>query len=302
MVQRVLSAKDLNHGRWGALFAGLLKLPVIYIMVFPGTMARVLYNDEGGLIRGTLENADDVYPSLIFDLMPVGLTGLMFAGLMAAMASSISATLNSASTLITMDFVRTIFPKLTSKQLVTVGKFSTVVLIILGAIIAPSVAMFPSLFDYLQFVISYIAPPVVAVFLTGLFWKRANAHGAFSAFMVGFVALIFLVFVSGPTIADTLLAYYPAASTIMYTDRAGDQIIHFLYIAPALFLLCTIVMIVVSLMTSPPPAEKIEAYVWKKELFDQETQELQGVPWYQNFRYLSIILLIITAIIVISYW
>lgn len=300
MVQRVLSAKSLNHGRWGALFAGLLKLPVLFIMVFPGTMARVLYNDDGGTIRGTLADANEVYPSLIFDLMPVGLTGLMFAGLLAAMASSISATLNSASTLVTMDFVRNIRPDLTSKQLVTVGKVSTFVLVILGAFIAPLVERFDSLFDYLQFVISFISPPVVVVFLCGLFWKRANAQGAFSAFMVGFVLMLILLNFLSP-ITEALVANIPGAESFVYFNDSGEPVMHFLYIAPILALICFVVMVTVSLSTAPPPANKTEGLIWTKQIYREETEELAGLPWYKNFRYLSIILLIITAIIVYIY-
>ena len=119
MVQRVLSAKDLNHGRWGALFAGLLKLPVLFIMVIPGVIAIVLFSDldvsflnyaitkdGAGVICANLADCPNMtYPVLIYKLLPTGVLGLVIAGLLAAMSSSISATLNSASTLITMDFV-----------------------------------------------------------------------------------------------------------------------------------------------------------------------------------------------------
>ncbi|MDX2302896.1 MAG: sodium:solute symporter [Microscillaceae bacterium] len=307
MVQRTLSSKDLNHGRWGALFAGLLKLPVLFIMVFPGTMARVLYNDEGGLLGKTLERADQVYPSLIFDLMPTGLLGLMLAGLLAAMASSISATLNSASTLVTMDFVKNINPSLTSKQLVTVGKIATIVLVILGACVAPLVEQFDSLFKYLQFVLAYICPPIVVAFLAGVFWKRATADGAFASFIVGFICMILLVvFNSDSTFSQWVLDYIPGAQHVVYyntnADGVKEPVIHFLYIAPALALLSLIVLVSVSLFTSPPSQEQVEAYIWRKSMYDAETKLLVGVPWYENFRYLSVILLIITAILVISYW
>jgi SSS family solute:Na+ symporter len=120
MVQRVLSAKDLNHGRWGALFAGLMKVPVIFFMIFPGVMAIVLFSDldisglnyyatnevgESALCTNLADCPNMTYPVLLYQLLPTGILGLVIAGLLAAMSSSISATLNSASTLITMDFV-----------------------------------------------------------------------------------------------------------------------------------------------------------------------------------------------------
>lgn len=279
MVQRVLGAKDLNHGRWGALFAGLLKLPVLFIMVLPGTMARVLYTGDTQLAK-----ADDVYPTLLFDLLPVGLVGLVLAGLLAAISSSISATLNSASTLITMDFVSKLYPKLTSNQLVRTGQISTVILCILAAAWAPQIRQFDSLFKYLQSVLGYIAPPIVAVFIAGLFWRRANSDGAFASLMFGFIVATFLML-----------------------SRAYDLVpaineIHFLHVAPVLFLACFTVIVVVSLATPAPDDAKISAYIWEKKLYDEETEELKSVVWYKNFRILSVILLILTAILVLKFW
>ena len=140
MVQRVLGAKDLNHGRWGALFAGLLKLPVILIMVIPGVLALLLFHSldiselnyvlTDGSICNDLANCPNLtYPVLLFKLLPTGILGLVVAGLMAAMMSSVSATFNSASTLVTMDFIRNIKPDFTSKQLVYAGQITTVILV-----------------------------------------------------------------------------------------------------------------------------------------------------------------------------
>ncbi len=195
MVQRVLSAKDLNHGRWGALFAGLLKIPVIFIMIFPGVIAIVLFSDldisglnylitnEAGeqVICQNLEDCPNMtYPVMLYQLLPTGLLGLVIAGLLAAMSSSISATLNSASTLITMDFVNKLNPNLSSKQLVRVGQIATVVLVLLAAFWTQYIEQISdSLWEYLQLVLGFIAPPVVAVFLVGLFvFWYAKTHRA----------------------------------------------------------------------------------------------------------------------------
>lgn len=276
MVQRVLGAKDINHGRWGALFAGLLKLPVIFIMVLPGTMARALFPG--------LDNPDMVYPTLIFELLPTGIIGLMVAGMLAAMSSSISATLNSASTLITMDFVTKVRPDLTSKQLVRVGQIATVVLVILATLWAPQILKFDSLFKYLQLVVALIAPPVVVVFVFGLFWKKANANGAFSALIAGFVMAVFIVFCKA---SDAL----PAVANM-----------HFLHIAPIMFGVCAAVLTGVSLAGQAPAPEKLKGYIWTSKLYHEETEELKSVVWYQNFRILSILLLIITAVVVWMFW
>ncbi len=125
MVQRTLAARTLNQGRWGALFAGLLKLPVIFLMVLPGTFARVLYPG--------LDRADAVFPTMVFDLLPDGLRALVLTAMVAAIMSSVDSTLNSASTLVTMDFVKRFRPAFTSKQLANVGRIVTLVFMVFAA-------------------------------------------------------------------------------------------------------------------------------------------------------------------------
>ena len=204
MVQRVLSAKDLNHGRWGALFAGLLKLPVLFIMVIPGVVALVLFKEldigflgyyiegeAGQVLCSRLDECPNMtYPVLIYKLLPVGILGLVIAGILAAMASSISATLNSASTLITMDFVKKINPRMEGKGLVRSGQITTVCLVILAAAWAPQIENFSSLWTYLQLVLAYISPPIAAAFLAGLFIRRVNALGAFVSMLSGYVLVV----------------------------------------------------------------------------------------------------------------
>jgi SSS family solute:Na+ symporter len=273
MVQRVLSAKSVNHGRWGSLFAASLKLPVLFIMVLPGTMAILLYPD--------LPNPDMVYPTLMFDLLPAGLLGVVIAGFIAALMSQIDSTLNSASTLVTMDFIHEMKPDLTSHQLMKVGRIVTFVFMILAAAWAPQIEEFGSLFKYLQRVLSYAVPPVVAMFLVGAFWKKANEKGAFAA-LVGGILLGFLFFLSN--------------------EFLGWTNVHFLYIAPVLFVFCVIILVVVSLMTTSDHPEKAEDYTWTRDFYNAETKELKAMPIYQNYRFLSIVLLVLTMIIVIKFW
>ena len=299
MVQRVLSAKDLNHGRWGALFAGLLKLPVLFIMVIPGVIAIVLftgldvsflnYNITKDGAQVVCENLADcpnmTFPVLIYKLLPTGILGLVIAGLLAAMSSSISATLNSASTLITMDFVSKINPNLTSKGLVRVGQIATVILVILAAGWSPMIeTVASSLWEYLQLVLGYISPPIVAVFIVGLFYKRANGDGAFWSLIIGYLTVILFIIIK-------VLEVAPEATDI-----------HFLHQVPILFVYCAFLNILISNLTAEPPAEKVEKMTWTKEIYKAETAELVGVPWYQNYRILSVILLVLTAAIVIWFW
>ncbi|MEO1049004.1 MAG: sodium:solute symporter [Bacteroidota bacterium] len=329
MVQRVLGARDLNHGRWGALFAGLLKLPVVFIMVVPGVLALILFNTlditalnypvtsfvatqaELDVLVGQLTQASAeysvtevsdgfnvshpcldlsgcsnlTYPVLLFQLLPAGILGLVVAGLLAAMMSSVSATFNSASTLVTMDFVRNIKPDFTSKQLVKVGQVVTAILVVLAAAWVPFIErVSDSLWNYLQLVIAFTSPPAVSTFLLGMFWKRASPSGSFVSLLFGFAFAIFMLL-------SIVFEWVPALNEI-----------HFLGKASILFISCLTVHIVVSLMTPMASEESIKDYTYKRKIFTMETEELRALPWYRNYRYLSIILLIITAIVVGSFW
>jgi len=272
IVQRALGAKNTRHGQWGALFAGLLKLSVLFIMVYPGIMARALYPD--------IEKANLVYPTLLFDLLPVGLLGLVLAGLLAAMMSSIDSALNSASTLVTMDFFRKLRPRTSSEGLMWVGRAVTLVFMLLSALWAPQIDKFPTLWEYLQNALSYIAPPIVALYAVGLFWKRANAQGAFAAIIIGVLTALFF-FISG--------------------DAPWMPQIHFLYVAGLIFVLCCAALVFVSLITKPPPEEKVRGYTWTKKTYLQETAALNDLPFYKNYRMQAVFLLALVLIILIYY-
>lgn len=296
MVQRVLGAKNLDHGRWGALFAGFLKLPVIFIMVVPGVLAIMLFNGldisglnyplpGGGVCEDLSQCPNLTYPVLLFQLLPTGVLGLVVAGLLAAMMSSVSATFNSASTLITMDFVRNINPRLTSKQLVRAGQIATLVLVVLASAWVPFIEkVSDSLWGYLQLVIAYTSPPAVAAFILGLFWKRANGTGAIASLLCGGALAIFMIL------------------SQVYGWLPGINEIHFLGKASLLFLICVLILVVVSLSTAQPDPAKVAEYTYKLKLFKEETVELKSLPWYKNYRKLAVLLLVLTAIIVGIFW
>jgi len=273
IVQRTLGAKDLDHGRWGALFAGLLKLSVLFIMVLPGVMATVLYPD--------LSSPDLAFPTLAFDLLPVGARGIVLAALIAAITSSVDSILNSASTMMTMDIIRPLRPNVGDRWLVFWGRVTTVVVTVVAVVWAPQIQNFPTLWQYLQSVLSYVTPPVVAVFLVGLFWSRANAHAAFAAMTLG-VLLGVAGFIG--------IEIFNAAS------------IHFLYAAGLSFAGGVAVMVLVSLATAPPDRAAIADMVWTPAVWRAESQALAGVPAYKNYRVLSLGLLIATAGVVGAFW
>lgn len=274
MAQRVLAARDLDHGRWGSLFAGLLKLPVLFVMVLPGTLALVLYPE----LRGT---PDLVYPTLMFDLLPTGLLGLVFAGFVAALMSQVDSTLNSASTLVTMDFVARRRPDLDARQLKRVGQGVTLGFMVLAAAWAPQIERFPSLFKYLQATLAYTVTPVVALFLVGLFWKRANANGAFAALI-------------GGLLAGALLFWWNVV-----LDRID---LHFLYAAPIVFAVSCLILVVGSLRSAPPPPDRVEGVVWTPEQYREDVRRLRTRPWWQDYRLHAAGLLVATLVILAAFW
>ena len=249
----------------GNLFAAGLHFLVFFVMVLPGIAGRKLHPE--------LENASEIYPTLVFGLLPQGLLGLVVIGFLAAMISTLSSILNSTQTLVTMDMIAKIRPQWQGRKLVVAGNIAGVALIAISASWAPQIQHFDSVVKYFQQLLSYMAPPVVAVFLVGLFWKRASATGAITALLTGFLVALLLLRFIGATPLESW---------------------HFLYVAPLLFVLSVVVLVAVSLATSPPSAEAVDRYVWRPAFFREESAGLIGRPWFSNYRILSFILLIIT--------
>jgi SSS family solute:Na+ symporter len=271
MVQRVMSAKSANHGRWGALFAGLLKLPVLFLMVLPGTCAILLFPH--------LPRPDLVYPTLIFNLLPAGLLGLVVAGFLAAIMSAVASTFNSASTLVTMDFVTRFWPGLSGDRLVLVGRGATISFMVLAVLWAPNIQHFESLWQYLQSILAYAVPPVVSLFLVGMFWKGANGTGAVAALAVGTGCGVVMF----------------ASNVVLHWTS-----IHFLYVAPILLAISAGVLVSVSL-ASGGAASVPTGLVWTPAFFREETAALAHEPLWMNYRVLSAVLLLATGVLVYSF-
>jgi SSS family solute:Na+ symporter len=249
IVQRVLSAKDEGHAKAATIFAGFLKILPVFILVLPGLIAAALYPQlftRGA--DGTITNGDIAYPSLIINLLPHGLVGLMIAALMAALMGAMSSVFNSASTLVTLDFYKKIRPASTELQLVTFGRAATGILVVLGLLWVPFVKLISAqLFIYLQSVQAYISPPIAVCFIFGILWPRMNGTGAISSLLSGFVlgALRFVLEVLDKS------GHFQVAAIRWLLD------INFLHYAILMFVACTVVLIAVSLMTPAPTPEKL---------------------------------------------
>lgn len=244
IVQRTLTARNIKEGRRGTIFGALLKLLPVFLFLVPGIIALTLK------MRGELEwdSPDQAFPILMSNLLPSGLRGLVAAGLLAALMSSLASVFNSCSTLFTVDIYKKLRPHTPEKKLVRTGQMATVVVVIIGIIWIPIMANISGvLYEYLQKVQSYIAPPITAVFLLGIFHKRINAQGAFITLVVGFIVgalRIILELVKDNLDPDGLLF------------KLGD--INFLTFAAWFFLFCIVLIVAVSLMTKAPAAEKVE--------------------------------------------
>jgi len=234
IVQRTLSARSVDEARRGALFAGFLKLLPLFLFVLPGLIASAMVA-QGTL---TLPSANEALPALVSALLPAGLRGLVVAGLLAALMSSLSSVFNSCSTLITWDIYRALHPAASEARLVWVGRLATVALTVLGMAWIPFVeAAEGGLYVYIQSVQAYISPPIAAVFLLGLFSSRLNAQGAMASLLTGLV-----------------LGVGRLALEAAGVDAGPFTGLNFLLFAVALFLVCTVVLVGVSLATAPPPA------------------------------------------------
>ena len=242
IVQRVLAARNVTEARRGTIFAGYLKILPVFIFVLPGIIAAALFSD----IRG--EAANSAYPALVTRLLPAGLKGLVLAGMLAALMSSLASAFNSCSTLLTWDVYRKWRPQATEARLVAVGRVTAVILVVFGLLWIPFMKYVSSqLYIYLQSVQAYIAPPIAACFLLGLFFRRLNGAGAIASLWTGLVlGLLRLVL---ELVNGTSKTGLPDG-----TIWAWMAEINFLHFAVLLFVVSTVVLAGVSALTPPQPA------------------------------------------------
>jgi SSS family solute:Na+ symporter len=198
IIQRTLSAKDMTNARRGAIWGGFLKLAPVFLFLVPGMLGFALHHNHVNVGSGVFAiplkangalNGDTVFPTLVQSLLPVGFRGLVVAGMIAALMSSLASLFNSVSTLFTVDVYQKLKPDTPQRQLVTIGRITTVCMTVLGLIWVPVMKAIAGggLYQYIQSVQSFLAPPIVAVFLLGLCWKRMNLRGAVWGLSVGFV-------------------------------------------------------------------------------------------------------------------
>ncbi len=283
IVQRTLSAKSETAARQGTIFAAYLKLLPFFIFIIPGVIAYAL--SQTGQLE--LTNPDQAFPTLVKTLLPAGVRGLVAGGLLAALMSSLAAVFNSCSTLFTMDIYKKIKPDSSEKSLVRVGRIATSVVVVAGIAWIPLMQIISGqLYHYLQSVQAYIAPPIAAVFLFGLFFKRINSHGALTALIGGF--LIGMCRLIAELNKDALSGILYAFATI-----------NFLHFAIFLFLVCVVLLIVVSLLTPQPDYKKIEGLTYATTV--TADKEASRASWGKS-EVINTVVIVALLILIIMYF
>ena len=295
IVQRTLAAKDLKTARRGALLGAFFKIWPVMIFLVPGLIGAAL--NAKGILEISIDTngkiiGDQVFPTMVANLLPEGLRGLVVAGIIAALMSSLSSLFNSTATLFTLDIYKKIKPKVSEQKLVLIGRMATLVVVVFGLLWIPIMPMISKggLYQYLQSVQGYLAPPITAVFLLGLFNSRINNKGATWGLSLGFFAgmlkLLIQAFFGKEKIANPeLLAYI------------GD--INFLYFSGILFLFCALLICLVSYQTELPDENQIDGLTYRT--IDKEAIR---ESWDQKDIYATgfILALVLAIYLYFSFW
>jgi len=263
IVQRALGAPNEREARRGTIFAAYLKLLPVFIFIIPGMIALALaktgraeglatmLGPDGAVARDVAQGA---FPLMVREILPAGVRGLVVAGLLAALMSSLAGVFNACSTLFTMDLYQKFRPKATQHQLVWIGRVATTVMVLVGLLWIPVIQGAKGLYDYLQGVQGYLAPPIFTVFFLGVFMKRLNAKGCLSALVVGFLLGAFRLAVDTP-VALGMVGYEQGYVTGSFLWIVNN--IYFQYYSAFIFLVCVVVMIAVSYATEAPEEHRL---------------------------------------------
>jgi SSS family solute:Na+ symporter len=279
IVQRCLAGRDEQQARRGTIFAAYLKLLPFFVFLIPGLMAYALASS--GKIH--LAQSDQAFPTLVKALLPVGLRGILAGGILAALMSSLASVYNACSTLFTLDIYQKIRPLSTERHLVKVGRIATGVVVVLGMVWIPVMrGISDILYQYLQSVQSYLAPPIAAVFLLGVFSRRINGTGALTGMVSGFI-------IGMMRIALELARNH--LSGILYSFAT----INFLYFCILLFLFSIVVMVVVSLLTAKPSEEQLNGLTYATTVAEDKAKS--RASWNKTDVILSLVVVVIIVLV-----
>ncbi|MFH1717022.1 MAG: sodium:solute symporter [Planctomycetota bacterium] len=303
IVQRALSAKDLRNARRGALWGSFLKVWPVMIFLVPGLIGYALH--QKGLI--TIPNktvngqegldGDKVFAVMVSSLLPAGLRGLVVGGLLAALMSSLSSLFNSCASLFTVDIYEKINPKASERHLVTVGRIATLVVVAMGIIWIPVMQRVSQggLYRYLQDVQSYLGPPITAVFLLGLFFKRINGNGAVAGLAIGFIAGMGKLALQALTGGQDAVITSP--DWLVYVGQYN-----FLFASGWLLLLSIVVIVAVSLLTAPPKPEQIVNLTYATTTPEQKKEIRESWSMVDVLITVVVLSLVLGLYLYFSFW
>jgi len=301
IVQRALGARDERTARRGSIFAAYLKLSPVFLFIIPGLIAlalaktgrvpglSVMVDAQGNVIP---QAAQAAFPLMVKDLLPAGLRGIVVAGLLAALMSSMAGAFNASSTLFTMDLYTKFRPNASQHQLVWVGRAATVAMVVISLLWIPVIQGARGLYDYLQGVQGYLAPPIFTVFVFGIFNRRLNSKGCLAALLVGFVLGVFRLAV------DTPVSLHLPGFADGYTPGSFFWIVnnlYFQYYSLFIFIVSVIVMVVVSYATAPPRPEQLVGLTYGTVTVEDRTSSRASWSAREVIASAVVLLLILAA-------
>jgi len=299
IVQRALGAPNEKEARRGTIAAALLKLLPVFIFIIPGmicyalaisgkmpALQQQLVDANGQIIR---DNAQQAFPLMVATVLPIGIRGLVVAGLLAALMSSLAGVFNASSTLFTMDFYSRLKPNVSQERLVWMGRIATSVMVIVGLMWIPVIRGGKGLYDYLQGIQAYLAPPIFVVFFLGVFNKRLNAKGCLAALGTGFSLGLFRLAVDTP--AKLIHGFtYTEGSFLWIVNN-----IFFQYYSIVILVISAVMMLVVSYLTETPAYEKIQGLTYGTVSNEDKKVSRSSWNYLDVITSVSVIVLIIVA-------
>jgi len=301
IVQRALAGRSEQQARRGTIFAGMLKLLPVFLFIVPGmicfalaesgqneSLRSALYRD-GELVT---ENAQAAFPLLVQHVLPPGIRGIVVAGLLSALMSSLAGVFNASSTLFTMDLYQKFRPGATQDRLVWIGRVATTVLVLIGILWIPVIQGSRGLYDYLQSVQGYLAPPIFVVFFFGVFNKRLNAKGCLAALVVGFLLGLFRLAVDTP-VSLALAGYekgYPEGTFFWIVNH-----LYFQYYSLLIFIVSVVVLVGVSYATAAPPVEKLQGLSFATLSDEDRRRTRSSWNWLDVTGTLAVLVAIVAA-------
>jgi SSS family solute:Na+ symporter len=263
IVQRALGAPDEQTARRGSIFASYIKLLPVFIFIIPGMIALALARTGKVPALQAMVGPDGqplplaaqaAFPMLVMTVLPIGVRGIVVAGLLAALMSSMAGAFNASSTLFTMDLYQKLRPNSSQHELVWMGRIATAAMVLVALLWIPVIEGVRGLYEYLQSVQGYLAPPIFTVFFFGIFHRRLNAKGALAALVVGFLLGVFRLAVDTPVslqLAGLASGYAPSSFLWIVNN------IYFQYYSLFIFVVSALTMVIVSYLTAAPGEERL---------------------------------------------